>query len=72
MRLSDFDARLLRATDPGWERTPARIGQLAGCAPDIAVNTPRRLRNRYLVQDGQRPASWLPPRHGDCALELTP
>jgi hypothetical protein len=70
VRLSELDARILRATDPTYERTPQRIGQLASCAPDVALSTVRRLRRWYLVEDdGRRPARWLRTLHGDIAIE---
>jgi hypothetical protein len=53
--LSALDARVLRATDARRERSPERIGELAGCAADVALSTLRRLRVRDLVEDdGER------------------
>jgi hypothetical protein len=58
--VSALDARVLRATDQFRERSPAEIGQLAGCAPDVALSSLRRLRGRMLVEDdGERPQRWL-------------
>jgi hypothetical protein len=71
--LSGLDARVLRATDARYERSPEKIGQLAGCAADVAVSTLRRLRVRSLVEDdGERPQRWLRTQGGDVALEHTP
>jgi hypothetical protein len=42
--LGALDARVLRATDPWYERSPERVGELAGCAADVALSTLRRLR----------------------------
>jgi hypothetical protein len=71
--LSGLDARVLRATDARYERSPEKIGQLAGCAADVAVSTLRRLRVRSLVEDdGERPQRWLRTHGGDVALEHTP
>jgi len=68
--LSGLDARVLRATDARYERSPERIGELAGCAADVALSTLRRLRGRMLVvDDGERPQRWLRTHHGDVALE---
>jgi hypothetical protein len=54
--LSALDARVLRATDARYERSPERIGGLAGCAADVALSALRRLRIAYLVaDDGCRP-----------------
>ena len=44
--LSALDARVLRATDAWYERSPEKIGELAGCAADVALSTLRRLRVR--------------------------
>jgi hypothetical protein len=46
--LSGLDGRVLRATDARRERSPERIGELAGCAADVALSTLRRLRVRDL------------------------
>jgi hypothetical protein len=68
--LSALDARVLRATDARYERSPERIGELAGCAADVALSTLRRLRGRYLVEDdGECPQRWLRTHGGDVALE---
>ena len=56
LTLSALDARVLRATDAWYERSPEKVGGLAGCAPDVALSTLRRLRVRGLVEvDGERP-----------------
>jgi hypothetical protein len=69
-QLSALDARVLRATDARYERSPERVGQLAGCAADVALSTLRRLRVRELVEDdGERPRRWLRTHRGDVALE---
>jgi len=71
--LSALDARVLRATDARYERSPEKIGELAGCAADVALSTLRRLRVRTLVEDdGERPQRWLRTRRGDVALEHAP
>lgn len=71
--LSGLDARVLRATDARHERSPERIGDLAGCAADVALSTLRRLRVGYLVEDdGERPQRWLRTHRGDVALEHAP
>ena len=71
--LSALDARVLRATDARYERLPERVGELAGCAPDVALSTLRRLRIRELVEDdGERPQRWLRTHRGDLALEHAP
>jgi len=68
--LSALDARVLRATDPRYERSPERVGELAGCAADVALSTLRRLRVACLVEDdGERPQRWLRTHRGDLALE---
>jgi hypothetical protein len=68
--LSGLDVRVLRATDPRFERSPERIGELAGCAADVALSALRRLRVRALVEDdGERPQRWLRTHRGDLALE---
>jgi hypothetical protein len=68
--LSALDARVLRATDARYERSPERIGGLAGCAADVALSALRRLRIAYLVEDdGWRPQRWLRTDRGDVALE---
>jgi hypothetical protein len=68
--LSALDARVLRATDPRYERSPEKIGELVGCAADVALSTLRRLRGRGLVvHDGERPQRWLRTHTGDVALE---
>jgi hypothetical protein len=71
--LSELDVRVLRATDPMYERTPQEVGKRAGCEPDVALSTLRRLRLRHLVEDdGHRGARWLRTRHGGVALEHAP
>ena len=68
--LSALDARVLRATDARYERSPEKIGELAGCAADVAHSTLRRLRVACLVDDdGERPQRWLRTHGGDVALE---
>jgi hypothetical protein len=70
--LSALDARVLRATDARYERSPEKIGELAGCAADVALSTLRGLRGAYLVEDdGERPQRWLRTHRGDVALEHT-
>lgn len=71
--LSALDARVLRATDARYERSPEKIGQLAGCAADVTLSTLRRLRGAWLVEDdGERPQGWLRTHRGDIALEHAP
>ena len=71
--LSALDARVLRATDARSERPPEKVGELAGCAAEVALSTLRRLRGRELVEDdGQRPQRWLRTHRGDVALEHAP
>jgi hypothetical protein len=71
--LSALDARVLRATDPRYERSPERVGELAGCAADVALSTLRRLRGACLVEDdGCRSQRWLRTHRGDVALERQP
>jgi hypothetical protein len=73
LTLGALDARVLRATDPRYERSPERIGELAGCAADVALSALRRLRGAYLVEDdGERPRRWLRTDRGDVALEHQP
>ena len=73
LRLSALDARVLRAVDARYERSPERVGELAGCAPDVALSTLRRLRVASLVEDdGERPQRWLRTHRGDVALEHAP
>ena len=73
LRLSGLDARVLRATDCRYERSPEKVGELAGCAADVALSALRRLRVRDLVEDdGERPQRWLRTRRGDVALEHRP
>jgi len=70
LALSALDARVLRATDARYERSPERVGELAGCAADVALSALRRLRVRELVEDdGERPRRWLRTHRGDVALE---
>jgi hypothetical protein len=71
--LSALDARVLRATDPRYQRSPERVGALAGCSADVALSTLRRLRVRELGEDdGERPQRWLRTHRGDVALEHAP
>jgi hypothetical protein len=73
LRLSALDARVLRATDARYERSPERIGELTGCAADVALSALRRLRGAWLVEDdGCRPQRWLRTYRGDVALEHQP
>ena len=72
-QLSALDARVLRATDARYERSPEKVGELAGCAADVALSTLRRLRIACLVEDdGERPQRWLRTHRGDVALEHQP
>ncbi|MGA2011633.1 MAG: hypothetical protein ABSH51_14050 [Solirubrobacteraceae bacterium] len=71
--LSALDARVLRATDARYERSPQKVGELAGCGADVALSTLRRLRLADLVEDdGERPQRWLRTHRGDVALEHQP
>jgi hypothetical protein len=71
--LSSLDARVLRATDARYERSPEKVGELAGCAADVALLTLRRLRVSCLVEDdGERPQRWLRTHRGDVVLEHQP
>jgi len=71
--LSALDARVLRATDARYERSPEKIGGLAGCAADVTLSVLRRLRVRALVEDdGERPQRWLRTHRGDVVLEHQP
>jgi len=71
--LSALDARALRATDALDQRSPEKIGELAGRAADVALSALRRLRACYLAEDdGRRPRRWLRTHFGDVALEHTP
>ena len=71
--LSALDARVLRATDARYERSPERVSELAGCAADVALSVLRRLRGAYLVEDdGERPQRWLRTHRGDVVLEHQP
>jgi hypothetical protein len=73
LSLSALDARVLRATDARCERSPEMVGELAGCAADVALSTLRRLRCCCLVEDdGERPQRWLRTYRGDVALEHQP
>jgi hypothetical protein len=73
LELGALDARVLRATDARYERSPERVGELARCAPDVALSTLRRLRVCELVEDdGERPQRWLRTDRGDVALEHAP
>lgn len=35
--LSELDVRVLRATDARYERSPEKVGELAGCVADVDV-----------------------------------
>ena len=71
--LSVLDARVLRATDALYTRSPEKIGELAGCAADVALSRLRRLRACYLVEnDYSRPRRWRRTHFGDVALEHSP
>jgi hypothetical protein len=73
LQLSSLDARVLRATDARYERSPERVGELAGCAADVALSALRRLRVASLVEDdGERPQRWLRTHRGDVVLEHQP
>jgi hypothetical protein len=73
LALSSLDARVLRATDARYERSPEKVGELAGCAADVALSALRRLRTVGLVEDdGERPQRWLRTHRGDVALEHQP
>jgi len=51
LTLSALDARVLRATDARYERSPEKVGELAGCAAEVALST-------------LRPVPWRGPRRG--------
>jgi len=71
--LGALEARVLWATDARYPRSPERVGELAGCAADVALSTLRRLRVACLVEDdGERPQRWLRTHRGDVALEHAP
>jgi hypothetical protein len=71
--LSPLDARVLRAVDPFYIRTPARIAKLAGCGEDVAASALKRLRRRMLIEDdGCRPMGWLRTHRGELFLEHQP
>ena len=71
--LSPLDARVLRAVDPSYIRTVARIATLADCGEDVAASSLRRLRVRMLVEDdGCRPMRWLRTHRGELFLEHQP
>jgi hypothetical protein len=73
LRLSELDVLVLRATDCRHERSPERVGELAGWAADVALSCLRRLRVWYLVEDdGCRPQRWLRTYDGEVALEHQP
>ncbi|MFL5864760.1 MAG: hypothetical protein ACJ780_29035 [Solirubrobacteraceae bacterium] len=73
LTLSALDARVLRATEARYERSPERVGELAGCAADVALSALRRLCGACLVEDdGERPRRWLRTHRGDVALEHQP
>jgi hypothetical protein len=68
--LSPLDARVLRAVDPSYLRTVARIAKHAGCAEDLAASAIKRLRRRLLIEpDGSRPTGWLRTHRGELFLE---
>ena len=71
--VSDLDGRVLRATPPRG-RSASLIADRAGCLPDVALSTLRRLRTRGLVEDdGYRPPhEWIRTHRGDAALEFVP
>jgi hypothetical protein len=70
LALSELDARVLRATDPRYERRADRVAGLVGCSADVAVSCLRRLRAQALVEvDGRCPSGWLRTHRGDVALE---
>jgi hypothetical protein len=71
--LSDLDGRVLRATPPHG-RSASLIADRAGCLPDVALSTLRRLRGRGLVDgDGYRPPrEWIRTHRGDAVLEFVP
>jgi hypothetical protein len=71
--LSPLDARVLRAADPSYIRSVARVAKLAGCGEDLAASALRRLRVRMLVEDdGRRPMGWLRTHRGELFLEHQP
>jgi hypothetical protein len=71
--LSALDARVLRAVDPCYIRTLARIAELAGCGEDLAASALKRLHRRMLVEDdGCRPMGWLRTHRGELFLEHQP
>jgi hypothetical protein len=73
LRLSALDVRVLRATDGRYERSPEKVGELAGCAADVALSALRRLPAGCLVEDdGERPQRWLRTHRGDVVLEHQP
>jgi hypothetical protein len=73
LTLSALDARVLRATDTRYERSPEKVGELSGCAADVTLSVLRRLRGACLVEDdGCRPQRWLRTYRGDVVLEHQP
>jgi hypothetical protein len=73
VQLSPIDARVLRAVDPSYIRTLARIAKLADCAEDLAASALKRLRRRLLIEpDGSRPTGWLRTHRGGLFLEHQP
>jgi hypothetical protein len=50
--LSALDARVLRATDARYERSPEKIGELPGCAADVALG--RSVSIWWSARVGQR------------------
>lgn len=71
--LGALDARVLRATDPFYERTATRVAEIVGCSEDVAGSCLRRLRGAMLAEvDGCRPTGWLRTHRGDVALEHQP
>jgi len=71
--LSPLDARVLRAVDPWYVLTAARIATRAGCSEELARSSLKRLRKRLLIEpDGSRPTGWQRTHHGDVVLEHQP
>jgi hypothetical protein len=52
LKLSALEVRVLRATDARYERSPEKVGVLAGCSAEVALSTrapaagPRACRGR--------------------------
>jgi hypothetical protein len=71
--LCPLDVRVLRATDPSWRRTAGEVGQVVGCAEDVANSALRRLEAHMLVDpDRYRPRGWVRTQWGDVTLEHQP